>query len=314
MMQAATAKSSFLHLQSREAGYSKAGKCGFRAALRAEGCRSGVHKEPLAAAISGSLCDSSRGEGAGRGGQRRSRGGWRGGAAGGARWAAGAAAKRGRASCAPARGPAVASGPSPGPATGAGKGLSETSGLMRGPKCCLGGGCAREDARGAAVTSPSPLGALGLAPKATRLRVPGGPATGPVLSLLPSAVQGALGRECLPEVVGTAQSSAAASAAAAAGAWPGPELPARKGDRDSLGDQRHLQGPQAQRGPHPCAQVLQIAGRAVPTSAVAATTIQPRPERAAWARLAGRGIVGARGEPKPGGAGAAEARFGRGKL
>lgn len=149
MMQAAAAKSSLLHLQSREAGYSKAGKCGFRAALRAEGCRSGVHKEPLAAAISGSLCDSSRGEGAGRRGQRRSRGGWRGGAAGGARWAAGAAAKRGRASCAPARGPAVASGPSPGPATGAGKGLSETSGLMRGPKCCLGGGCAREDARGA---------------------------------------------------------------------------------------------------------------------------------------------------------------------
>lgn len=79
---------------------------------------------------------------------------------------------------------------------------------MQEPKCCLGGGCVPEDARGTGATSPSPLGALGLAPEATRLRVPGGPATGPVLSLLPSAAPGALGRERIPEVVGTAQSSA----------------------------------------------------------------------------------------------------------
>lgn len=47
-----------------------------------------------------------------------------------------------------------------------------------------------------------------MAPEATRLRVPGGRAIGPVLSLFPSAAPGALGRERIPEVVGTAQSSA----------------------------------------------------------------------------------------------------------
>lgn len=105
-------------------------------------------------------------------------------------------------------GPAVASGPYPGPATEPGKGLSETSRLMQGRKCCLGGGCALEDARGAGTTSPSPLGALGLAPEATRLGVPGGQATGPALPLLPSASPDALGWERLPEVVGAAQSLA----------------------------------------------------------------------------------------------------------
>lgn len=83
----------------------------------------------------------------------------------------------------------------------------EMSGLMRGPKCCLGGGCAPEDARGAGATSPSPLGALGLAPEAARPRVPGGPAAGPALPLLPSNVPRALGREHLPGGAGTARSS-----------------------------------------------------------------------------------------------------------
>lgn len=80
-------------------------------------------------------------------------------------------------------------------------------GLMREPKCCQGGGCAPEDARGAGAASPSPLGALGVAPEAARPRVPGGPAAGPALPLLPSAVPGALGRERLPGGAGTARRS-----------------------------------------------------------------------------------------------------------
>jgi hypothetical protein len=62
----------------------------------------------------------------------------------------------------------------------------------------------------------------------------------------------------------SAELRAAASAAATAGAWPGPEPPALKRGRDSLGDQGYLQGPQAQRGLHPCTYILQIAGQSPP--------------------------------------------------
>lgn len=104
-----------------------------------------------------------------------------------------------------------------------------------------------------------------MAPEATRLRVPGGPAKALRCPFSPSASPDSLGKERLPEVVGTAQSSARLP-------QPQPQQvrglgrsrPPEKGDKNSLRDQGHLQGPQAQRGPHPCAQVLRIAGRSPP--------------------------------------------------
>lgn len=114
VMEAAAEKSSLLlHLQSREAERSETGRYESSAALGAGGCRLGVRREPLAAAISGSLCDSSRGEGAGHGGQGRSRRGRRGGAAGGARPVAGASGGAGLSILRPGAGPCGSLGPLP---------------------------------------------------------------------------------------------------------------------------------------------------------------------------------------------------------
>lgn len=98
----------------------------------------------------------------------------------------------------------------------------------------------------------------------------------------------------------SAEIRATAAATAAAGAWPGPEPPSQKGDRDSVGDQGHLQGPRAQRGPHPCAQVLQIAGRSPPLRSQPPSFSQgqrelPGPARQArgyWAPAVNRSRVG----------------------
>lgn len=173
---------------------------------------------------------------------------------------------------------------------------------MLGPKCCLGGGCAPEDARRAGAASPSPLGALGLAPEAARLRVPGGPVAGQALPLLLSATPGAQGRERLPGVVGTARRSAR---------QPQPQPQQVRGldrSRPPKKETGIVSGTRDTcRGHEPSGATSLRPGtadrRAVPASAVAATIIQPRPERAAWARPAGKGVLGARGEPKPGGAG-----------
>ena len=158
---------------------SRGGNTGCRSGRRRP--RRGARPEPLAAAISCSLCDSRSGEGAGYPGRRRSRGGWGGGAEGGAQRGC-SGAEPGRASCAPARATAVGSGRSPRPAADPGKRCWQALGPAWGLGCCWGWRRGRKNARGAGTPSPSPGGVLSTAAGLAR---PGGPRSPRRLGLRP---------------------------------------------------------------------------------------------------------------------------------
>ncbi|XP_055286342.1 uncharacterized protein LOC129558963 [Moschus berezovskii] len=202
---------------------------------RVRGPPQGAHREPLAAAISGSLCDSRGGEGAGSREQRRSRGEWGGGAEGGAR-RGGRLAEPGRASCAPARGPAVASGRSPRPAAD--------------PGCRWAWRRGRKDARGVCTPSPSPAGVLG---SAAGLARPGNPETLRRLGLRSGAapyplwptvgpvVRTRAGRRRRTAELGRGGGGSSSRCAA----WAGATGPGRRGAHPER--RRHLQRPRARR-------------------------------------------------------------------